>query len=63
MTVPVSEIGARYPIVATRMDGERLDPFDKGPLWVVYPFDMSDAYRTAYTRARSISMLAEIEAY
>ncbi|WP_292284964.1 molybdopterin-dependent oxidoreductase [Marivita sp.] len=26
-------------IVATHMDGARLEPWDKGPLWIVYPRD------------------------
>ena len=26
-------------LVATHMDGERLQPSDKGPLWIVYPRD------------------------
>ncbi len=26
-------------VVATHMDGERLEPRDKGPLWIVYPRD------------------------
>lgn len=41
-------------IVATRIDGEPIDRRDKGPLWVIYPYDSDDAYRTAEVFAQSI---------
>jgi hypothetical protein len=42
------------PIVATRIDGVPIDRRDKGPLWVVFPYDADDTYRTAEVFAQSI---------
>ncbi len=42
------------PIIATRIDGEPIDRRDKGPLWVIFPYDSGDAYRTAEVFAQSI---------
>ena len=34
---------------------------DKGPLWIVYPFDSNPSYSTEVTYARSIWQLDRIE--
>ncbi|KMW59616.1 hypothetical protein AIOL_004598 [Candidatus Rhodobacter oscarellae] len=58
--VPLAEIGDTYPIVATRMDGEVIPVRQKGPYWVVYPYDSDASYRTEQAYARSIWQLREI---
>lgn len=35
----VADITDGYPIVAYCMDGKEMSRRDKGPLWVMYPFD------------------------
>lgn len=37
--IPIEDFERFDVVVATHMDGERLEPRDKGPLWIVYPRD------------------------
>lgn len=37
--IPMEDFERFDVLVATHMDGERLQPSDKGPLWIVYPRD------------------------
>ncbi|MEQ9566412.1 MAG: hypothetical protein RLN85_11480, partial [Pseudomonadales bacterium] len=39
MVIAMTESDDTYPIVATRMNGERFSVRDRGPLWLVYPYD------------------------
>ena len=48
-------------IVATRMNGERMSVRDKGPLFVVYPFDSLSELQQARYYERSIWQLKSIE--
>lgn len=59
--MPCSEIGVEIPIVANRIDGEPFSVRDKGPLWVVFPYDASPNYRTEPVYAYSIWQLVDIE--
>jgi len=59
--IPVSDAVPDGPIVAYLMDGAEMSIRDKGPLWVVYPYDSSPDYRTAVIHARSIWQLDRIE--
>ncbi|MBB4120629.1 oxidoreductase [Martelella radicis] len=49
------------PILATRVDGKPLSVRDKGPIWVIYPFDDKPAYKTEVVYSRSIWQLKSIE--
>jgi hypothetical protein len=40
IAIPMTDL-AYEPILATHMDGERLLPRNKGPLWIVYPRDQN----------------------
>jgi len=60
--IPVSDATQDGPIIAYLMDGEEMSIREKGPLWVVYPYDSSPKYRTAVIHARSIWQLDRIEA-
>lgn len=55
--IPVAEITGNYPIVAYRLDGQVMSVRDKGPLWVIYPFDADPALQTEVTYSRSIWQL------
>lgn len=55
--IPVAEITGDYPIVAYRMDGQVMSVRDKGPLWMIYPFDADPALQTEVTYSRSIWQL------
>lgn len=59
--VPASEAVSGGPILATRVDGKPLSVRDKGPIWVIYPFDDNEAYKTEVTYSRSIWQLKSIE--
>lgn len=55
--MPIAEVGEDYPIIATRMDGEVMSVREKGPYWVVFPYDSDPAFQTETTYARSIWQL------
>ena len=59
--IPVSDAVAGGPIIAYMMNGSSMSVRDKGPLWVVYPYDSSAEYRSEVTYSRSIWQLDRIE--
>ena len=40
--IPMEDFERFDVVLAYRMDGQRLLPSDKGPLWIVYPRDQHD---------------------
>jgi hypothetical protein len=58
--IPLDEIEDTRPIVATRMDGKVMAVRDKGPYWLVYPYDEDIRYRTEAIYARSIWQLGQL---
>ena len=59
--IPVSDAVAGGPILAHTLDGMSMTVRDKGPLWLVYPYDSNPAYNTSQYHARSIWQLDRIE--
>ena len=59
--MPIEDLEENAPIVATRVDGETMAVRDKGPYWVIYPFDASPRYRTEEIHARSVWQLQRFE--
>ena len=59
--VPVSDAVEGGPILAYAQDGKQMSVRDKGPLWLVYPFDLDPEYRTEVIYSRSIWQLVKIE--
>ncbi|WP_284265623.1 oxidoreductase [Roseicyclus amphidinii] len=59
--IPVSDAVEGGPIIAFLRNGEEMSVRDKGPLWLVYPYDNVAEYRSEVTYARSIWQLARIE--
>ncbi|MGV8954874.1 MAG: oxidoreductase, partial [Cypionkella sp.] len=55
-----SMIGETAPIIANRMNGKEFSRRDKGPLWVVFPYDSSDDFRTENTYIASVWQLSRI---
>ena len=51
------------PIVAYLNHGEEMSLRDKGPLWIIYPFDSDLAFRQEVIYARSIWQLDRITAF
>jgi hypothetical protein len=59
--IPVSDAVDGGPIIAYRRNGEAMSLREKGPLWVVYPFDSSPEYQSELIYSRSIWQLNRIE--
>ena len=49
------------PILAYSQNGEMMSVRDKGPLWMIYPFDLNEDYRSEVIYSRSIWQLVKIE--
>jgi len=60
--IPLDGVSDQAPIIAYLMDGEQMSPRDKGPLWIVYPYDADPDYRTEVVYSRSIWQLNRIVA-
>lgn len=59
--LPTDTLEDTAPIVATRIDGAPISRRDKGPLWIIYPYDSDPRYRTETIYARSVWHLHRIE--
>jgi hypothetical protein len=60
--VPLTDAVEGGPIIAYRINEKILSVRDKGPLWIVYPYDSDADYRSEVVYARSIWQLDRIEA-
>ena len=61
ISIPASDARADGPIIAYEHNGNQMSVRNKGPLWLVYPYDASPSYQTEEIYARSIWQLVEIE--
>lgn len=59
--IPVSDAIEGGPILAVKRNSVPMSVRDKGPVWVIYPYDSSAKYRTEVIYSRSIWQLARIE--
>lgn len=57
VSIPVDSLDRDTPIIAYEMDGATFSRRDKGPLWIVYPYDESERYRNELIYGRSIWQL------
>lgn len=57
VSFPVDEIAPEVPILAFLRDGAPMSVRDKGPLWILYPYDDSETYRTELILGRSVWQL------
>ena len=60
VTMPYDALEEDVPLVATRMNGNVMSVRDKGPFWVVYPYDSHWKYRTETKYAQSIWQLSRV---
>jgi hypothetical protein len=60
--IPVSDATPEGPILAYLLNGDTMSIRDKGPLWVIYPYDANSDYRSEVIYSRSIWQLDRIEA-
>ncbi len=59
-TIPFAEITPEAPLIATRMNGATMSVRNKGPFWVVYPYDAAMIYRTEVNFTRSVWQLSAL---
>ncbi len=59
--IPTSDAVIDGPIVAYEMNGKAMSIRDKGPLWIVYPYDSDAQYRTELIYSRSIWQLDRMD--
>jgi hypothetical protein len=60
ITFPVAEVSAEGPLLAYRTNGKPMSVREKGPIWLIFPYDAVKAFRTEQTYARSIWQLYRI---
>lgn len=58
--IPISDATDQGPMLAYLVDGKEMSPRDKGPLWIVYPYDSNVEYQNEVYYARSIWQLDRI---
>ncbi len=61
VAIPTSDAVEDGPIIAYMHNGAKMSLRDKGPLWIVYPFEGNEAYNTEEYYSRSIWQLDRIE--
>lgn len=59
--MPISDVRAGGPIIAYLNNGQEMSVRDKGPLWIVYPYDSAPEYQSEVVFSRSIWQLNRIE--
>lgn len=63
ISMPVADAMADGPLLAFLMNGAPMSVRDKGPVWLVFPYDADASFRTEQTYARSIWQLERIEVH
>jgi hypothetical protein len=61
ITMPMADVRDDGPLLAYLMDDKPMSLRDKGPIWLVFPYDDNANYRTEQSYARSIWQLDRIE--
>ena len=61
ISIPVADAVDGGPIIAYANNGKEMSIRDKGPLWIIYPFDDNDAYKSEEYYSRSIWQLDRVE--
>lgn len=59
--IPMSDAIDGGPILAYEIDGKEMSVRKKGPLWIVYPYDVDNRYQSETIYSRSIWQLSSIE--
>lgn len=59
--IPVSEVAAGGALLADLRDGKPMTVRDKGPLWLVYPYDSASEFRNEVVYSRSVWQVDRIE--
>jgi hypothetical protein len=59
--MPLADAMSGGPLLAYEVNGQSMPVRDKGPLWIVYPYDSDAQYRSELAYSRSIWQLARLE--
>ncbi|WP_120501248.1 oxidoreductase [Roseovarius sp. EL26] len=59
--IPTADAVKGGPIIAYMRDGVEMSIRDKGPLWIIYPFDDNKSYRSEEYYSRSVWQLNRLE--
>lgn len=59
--IPVAEISDTAPLLAWQVDGEYLTVRNRGPVWIVYPYDSGAEFRSDEIYSRSVWQLARFD--
>lgn len=59
--IPLDSLSETAPIIAYSQNGEAMSRRQKGPLWIIYPYDSDPAFRTEVVYSRSIWQLDRLE--
>ena len=59
--IPTSDAVEGGPIIAYKVNGKLISVRDKGPLWVIYPYDADPAYQAEVIYSRSIWQLDRLD--
>lgn len=59
--IPIADAMTNSALIAYAMDGRQLGVRDKGPLWLVYPFDVNPRYRSEVYYARSVWQIDRLQ--
>ncbi|MCT4558662.1 MAG: molybdopterin-dependent oxidoreductase [Pelagimonas sp.] len=60
-TIPIGDITENGALVAYTLNGDPMSVRDKGPLWLIYPFDQEDRFITEQHFSRSVWQLIRLE--
>ena len=58
--MPAAELEAQIPVVAYWRNGRPMSIRDKGPFWIVFPFDDGEQYNSELVYSRSVWQLVRI---
>lgn len=61
VAMPIADIEDNAPIIATRMNGKTMSVRDKGPYWVVFPYDQDPKYQNETVYSYSIWQLNRLK--
>ena len=60
VTMPLDHAGPDYPIIAHRIDGKTFSVRERGPFWVIFPYDRGREFRSEKFAGWSVWQLSEI---
>jgi hypothetical protein len=61
ISMPTADVKDDGPMLAYLIDGKPMSVRDKGPIWLLYPYDENADYRTEESYSRSIWQLVRVE--